>query len=518
MIGYNVAEVRGGGVSQCPGAVCDNIIAFNRATLAGGVFGPSGNVYNAFWANGGGNFGGEASAGVGDFVANPLFAAEGSWNDNGTAQTNDDTWTSGDYHLRSESGRWDPEAGRWVTDDVTSPCIDAGDPGSVWLAELWPHGRRVNVGAYGGTAQASWSLSDVGHLADLNHDGPIDWTDLGLLAGKWLLKENWLAADLDRGGAVDFIDFAILATQWRMGPPPATPPAPNPMTWATEPYGSGPYSIAMVATTAVSTDGSGVEYYFEDAFQPHVNSGWLTFSAGREPRWEVTDLTPFSGHSYRVKARNRANLLETDWSETVSATTQREDLQPPTPNPMTFETPPYGTDSNTITMVASVATDPSGVEYQFECRSHPQYSSGWQDSRTYELSPLPHGRYSFMVRARDKAVVHNTTLYSATVIVDLQPPTPDPMEWEIEPYEINLGGDLMYGATMRAAEAEDDVEGVEYFFECTTQSGFSSGWQTERDYTVLVGRRNQRHRFRVKARDTSSSHNETGYSSEVAAQ
>jgi hypothetical protein len=92
------------------------------------------------------------------------------------------------------------------------------------------------------------------------------------------------------------------------------------------------------------------------------------------------------------------------------------------------------------------------------------------------------------------------------------------MEWEIEPYEVKLGGDLAYGATMRAVQALDDVEGVEYFFECTTESGFNSGWQTEREYTVLLGRPGQRQRFQVKARDTSSSHNETGWSSEVAAQ
>jgi hypothetical protein len=92
------------------------------------------------------------------------------------------------------------------------------------------------------------------------------------------------------------------------------------------------------------------------------------------------------------------------------------------------------------------------------------------------------------------------------------------MEWEVQPYEVKLGNDLQYGATMIAAEAVDDQEGVEYFFQCTTESGFSSGWQSDREYTVLVGRRSQRHRFRVKARDTSTSHNQTDWSSEIAAQ
>ena len=62
-----------------------------------------------------------------------------------------------DYHLKSQAGRWDPNSQTWVQDDVTSPCIDAGDPNSDWSAELWPHGERINMGAYGGTREASMS-------------------------------------------------------------------------------------------------------------------------------------------------------------------------------------------------------------------------------------------------------------------------------------------------------------------------------------------------------------------------
>ena len=66
-------------------------------------------------------------------------------------------WTCGDYHLRSEVGRWEAQAQDWVPDAVTSPCIDAGDPNSDWTAETWPHGGRINLGVYGGTWQASLS-------------------------------------------------------------------------------------------------------------------------------------------------------------------------------------------------------------------------------------------------------------------------------------------------------------------------------------------------------------------------
>jgi len=506
----NGAASRGGGLSRCAGTVCNNIIAHNEAAQAGGLYGASSNTYNAFWTNTGGHFGGDAVAGAGDVVANPQFVTDGFWDA--------DVWIDGDYHLKSQAGRWDPEAKQWVIDDVTSPCVDAGNPGSNWSEELWPHGQRVNLGAYGETPQASWSLSVAGDVADLNDNGIVGPGDLKLFAAKWLVLADLLAEDLNRNGSVDSSDFAILAQSWGLEPPPARAPDPNPMTWAIEPYGTGPYSMAMVATTAISTDRTGVEYYFENPLDTSMNSGWLTFAAEEEPRWEVSELSAHTTYWFWVKARNRGNLRETDWSERSSGSTEREDLEAPTPNPMTWETEPYGSTPETIRMVATAALDSSGVEYLFECTSHSEYTSQWQDSRVYEIPSVPEGRYAFTVRARDKSVQQNTTVASQPGYADLEPPIPDPMEWEIEPYEVKLGNDLQYGATMTAAEAVDAYDGVEYFFQCTTESAFSSGWQTSQEYTVLVGRRGQNYRFRVKARDTSASYNETGWSSEVVAQ
>lgn len=63
----------------------------------------------------------------------------------------------GDYHLKSTAGRWDAQAGAWVIDEVTSPCVDAGSPADAARDEPYPNGNRVNMGAYGGTGQASKS-------------------------------------------------------------------------------------------------------------------------------------------------------------------------------------------------------------------------------------------------------------------------------------------------------------------------------------------------------------------------
>ena len=97
--------------------------------------------------------------GEGNIDADPLFAAPGYWDPNGTPDDPNDYFRiDGDYHLKSQAGRWDPNSSSWIKDDVTSPCIDAGDPNSDWSGEIWPHGERINLGAYGGTREASMSI------------------------------------------------------------------------------------------------------------------------------------------------------------------------------------------------------------------------------------------------------------------------------------------------------------------------------------------------------------------------
>jgi len=80
-------------------------------------------------------------AGTGNISTDPLFA-------NAAADPND-------YHLKSVYGRWNPSTEAWVTDAVTSPCIDTGDPCSPVGDEPANNGSRINMGTYGGTSEAS---------------------------------------------------------------------------------------------------------------------------------------------------------------------------------------------------------------------------------------------------------------------------------------------------------------------------------------------------------------------------
>ena len=69
-------------------------------------------------------------------------------------------WVLGDYHLQSTQGRLETRTRTWLLDEVDSPCIDAGYPKSIWQREPLPHGRRINMGIYGGTEQASKSVPE----------------------------------------------------------------------------------------------------------------------------------------------------------------------------------------------------------------------------------------------------------------------------------------------------------------------------------------------------------------------
>ena len=81
---------------------------------------------------------GTVNWGPGNNTSNPLFAS------------------SSDLHLQSTAGRYDPATQTFVTSDVlTSPALDTGDPGSPFAREPAPNGSRINMGAFGNTAQAS---------------------------------------------------------------------------------------------------------------------------------------------------------------------------------------------------------------------------------------------------------------------------------------------------------------------------------------------------------------------------
>ncbi|MBN2591820.1 MAG: hypothetical protein JXA96_18275, partial [Sedimentisphaerales bacterium] len=125
-------------------------------------------------------------------TGNPVFSGTGYWDPNGTLEDlSDDFWVDGDYHLKSQAGRYDPNTQSWVQDDVTSPCIDTGDPNSPIGLEPFPNGGYINMGAYSGTSEASKSYFDKPVCetivaGDINGDCKVDILDLEIMLLHWL--------------------------------------------------------------------------------------------------------------------------------------------------------------------------------------------------------------------------------------------------------------------------------------------------------------------------------------------
>jgi hypothetical protein len=89
------------------------------------------------------------------------------------------------------------------------------------------------------------------------------------------------------------------------------------------------------------------------------------------------------------------------------------DTDPPTPDPMTWASPPAAEGPYSISMTATTASDPSGVEYYFECTAGGGNDSGWQDSPKYADTGLSTTTsYTYRVKARDKSASQNETGWS----------------------------------------------------------------------------------------------------------
>ena len=118
--------------------------------------------YNSLYVQQPTAFAGAVQVGEGGMARTSTYATVSAW----SLATGQDTHSlahdprladpgAGDFHLKSSGGRWLPGIG-WTYDGVSSPLIDSGHPAAMgWTAEPDPNGRRLNIGLYGGTAEAS---------------------------------------------------------------------------------------------------------------------------------------------------------------------------------------------------------------------------------------------------------------------------------------------------------------------------------------------------------------------------
>ncbi|MEN8126949.1 MAG: DNRLRE domain-containing protein [Planctomycetota bacterium] len=192
------------------------------------------------------------------------------------------------------------------------------------------------------------------------------------------------------------------------------------------------------------------------------------------------------------------------------------DTTPPTPDPMTFAEAPYASNSTSITMVATTASDSGEVEYYFTCTAGGGNDSGWQDSTIYlDTGLTPDTQYTYTVTARDKSANQNATAASspasATTDPDTDPPTPDPMTFATAPYATGSASISMTAATAT------DPSGVEYYFTCTAGGGNDSIWQDSTTYEDTGLSPDTQYTYTVTARDKSVNQNATAASTPASA-
>jgi len=185
------------------------------------------------------------------------------------------------------------------------------------------------------------------------------------------------------------------------------------------------------------------------------------------------------------------------------------DFTSPTPNPMTWVTPPYQTGTNSISMVATIATDLTApVQYYFNFTGSPTggtggIDSGWRSSTSYVNSWLQaNHQYGYRVKARD-GILNETdystpNLYAYTAIES--------------PAGISFG---TLTSTSIQAQSINTPSGLNYansgLLIENTVKGTNSGWKQDNNFWTSGSLSpNTSYSFQAKARNGDSI--ETGYS------
>ncbi|MHC4153548.1 MAG: right-handed parallel beta-helix repeat-containing protein, partial [Planctomycetota bacterium] len=208
-----------------------------------------------------------------------------------------------------------------------------------------------------------------------------------------------------------------------------------------------------------------------------------------------------------------------------------QDFQPPIPNPSRWDVEPYSisiTPPYTIAMSAEATYDAWGwgIQYYFKCLSDDGYTSGWQSSRTYDLTGLSLGtEMCFRVKAREvrpgrpeqewletRYSVGRCALVSGEdPNIDDTPPAPAPSLTA----EANSPNSVVLVSTV-AYDSHD----VEYLFENYTLEGdpaHNSGWLSFPEgvyptWTDTYLQPETEYCYHVRARDTSPNQNRTNWS------
>jgi hypothetical protein len=245
-----------------------------------------------------------------------------------------------------------------------------------------------------------------------------------------------------------------------------------------------------------------VEYRFSDG-TPSQASHWR--SQGN-PGIGIMNPSIGSGITYAPNYLRTSDLTALDAIGWDYPPVDPGDLDPPTPDPMSFSIPPAGASDTTISMRATLANDVETppVQYQFDFvgGSGTGHDSTWQASRDYVDSGLtPNNFYRYRVRAADSRLPEasppgpNATQYSAESVAYTLIETPLSVSFgatDDSSIVVNADGtftNLGFGSTG-------------FYFEMNPPAGSgANNWVSDPTVTVTGLTPCTQYTFRVKARN-----------------
>jgi hypothetical protein len=190
--------------------------------------------------------------------------------------------------------------------------------------------------------------------------------------------------------------------------------------WTINVTGGSAVSFHVEAYRTANSEGDNFVFAYSTDNVTYTNLLTVTKTADNNTLQSATLPSTLSGTVYiRVQDTDRTKgrtSLDTIYIDQMFIRSQGfgPDTSPPSPNPMTWAVAPYAASSTSVSMTATTASDPSGVEYYFACAAGGGHNSGWQAGTTYTDTGLTPGvEYTYQVKSRDKSPNLNETAFSS---------------------------------------------------------------------------------------------------------